>query len=192
MSPYVAQPYVAGTPEAEVIGQTMISFAENMESDVIGPILDKHGLTTIDPDAWYSHQLWMDILKDIEDTLGPGQSQSAFIAFGRSVVENAVMPPEIQTIPDMLNALHAVHHANLRNIPEEEGYSLDQRGEQYYIVYHNTPNPDDAIYGFLWGLAGRFKDDDDIFVLERLPENDRPDIARSAFSLKWGTAGSDL
>jgi len=184
MSPYVAKPYVAGTPQAEVIGQTMISFVDNLEAKTIQPILEKHGITQIDADKWYPHQLWMDILKDMEETLG-GQATSAFVAFGRQVVKNAVMPPQIQTIPDALNALHAIHHANLRNVPEEEGYSIEVKGEKHYIVYHNTPNPDDAIYGFLWGMAARFKGEGEQFVVKQI-ENPAPEKARSAFEITWG------
>lgn len=184
MTRYVAKPYIAGTPQAEVIGQTMISFVDNLEAQTIQPILEKHGFTQIEADKWYSHQLWMDILKDMDDSLG-GQSTSAFVAFGRQVVKNAVMPPQIQSIPDALNALHAIHHANLRNIPAEEGYEIEVKGEKHYIVYHNTPNPDDAIYGFLWGMAARFKGEDESFTVKQI-ENPAPERARSAFEITWG------
>lgn len=191
MKHYVAQPFVAGTPEAEVTGAAMIAFAENLEADAIQPTLKKFNLKQIDPDEWYPHQLWMDILKDVEDRLGDA-AQTTLTAFGRQVVESAVMPPEIQTIPDVLHALHAIHHANLRNIPQEEGYFVEARGEKHYVVYHNTPNPELAIYGFLWGLAGRFKQPDEIFVVERLETNDKPDRARSAYSIRWGSHDDDL
>lgn len=184
MARYVAKPFIAGTPQAEVIGQTMISFADNLEASLIEPILEKHGLSNINPEAWYSHQLWMDILKEMNDTLG-GEATSAFVAFGRQVVNNAVMPDFIKTIPDALNALHAIHHANLRNIPEEEGYSIEVRGEKDYIVYHNTPNPDDAIYGFIWGLAARFKGQGETFTVQKI-DNPAPHKARSAYEVKWG------
>lgn len=184
MSAYVAKPYVAGTPDAEVMGSTMIAFTENLEFDRISQLLEDHNLTTIDPDRWYPHQLWMDVLHDIERQLG-GEATSAFVAFGRQVVETAAMPDAIQTIPDALNALHAIHHANLRNVPEEEGYALEVISDNEYIVYHNTPNPDDAIYGFLWGMAARFKRPGEMFVVEKI-KNERPDSARSAFRVKWG------
>lgn len=185
MAPYVAKPFVAGTPEAIVIGQTMLAFLENIQVDSLRPILEKHNATDIDPEKWYPHQTWMDILRDVQDSLDEGEASVTFVAFGRKVVEAAVMPPEIKTIPDVLHALQAIHHANLRNIPEEEGYIIEERGEKNYVVYHNTPNPDDAIYGFLWGLAARFKQPQERFIVEMI-ENDRPDIARSAFSVRWG------
>lgn len=187
---YVAKPFVAGTPQAEVIGQTMIAFSANLESDVIKPILKKYDLEQIDEDKWYPHQLWMDILKEMSDSMG-GSASSAFVAFGKEVVKSAVMPDAIQTIPDALNALHAIHHANLRNVPEEEGYSVEVVSDNHYIVYHNTPNPDDAIFGFLWQLAARFKKPDEVFAV-RFVDNDKPEIARSAFEVKWGKTPADI
>ena len=184
MGQYIAKPFVAGTPQAEVIGQTMISFADNLEASLIKPILEKNGVGTINPEGWYPHQLWMDILKQMNDSLG-GESSSAFVAFGRQVVVNAVMPDFIKTIPDALNALHAIHHANLRNIPAEEGYSIEVKGEKHYIVYHNTPNPDDVIYGFIWGLAARFKGSNETFTVKMI-DNPAPHKARSALEVIWG------
>lgn len=181
---YVAQPFVAGRPDAQVIGQTMKSFIDNIEAEVIKPILEGRGMTEIDDDKWYPHQVWMDILKQMETDLGGGAS-TAFVAFGKQVVENAVMPPELNNIPAVLNALHAIHHANLQNVPEEEGYSIKVVNDNHYIVYHNTPNPDDVIYGFIWGLAARFKQPKEYFVVRKI-DNDRPEAARSAFEVKWG------
>jgi hypothetical protein len=187
---YVAKLYTAGTPQAEVIGIAVIAFAENAEADVIKPVLEKHGLGEIDPDAWYPHQLWLDVLHEVEDTFGGGATM-ALVAFGRQVVATAVMPPEIKTIPDVLHALHAIHHANLRNIPQEEGYQIKQVSDNHYIVYHNTPDPEDAIYGFLWGLVARFKAPDEMFAVRKI-NNDRPDQARSAYEVKWGKTREDV
>lgn len=184
MSNYVAQSFVAGSPQAEVSGMAMIAFAENLESKIIQPILEKYGLKAIDSQKWYPHQLWMDILKEMNDTL-KGGATTAFVAFGRQVVQTAVMPPEIQSIPDVLHALHAIHHANLRNIPEEEGYFIEVLGDCHYLVHHNTPNPEDAIYGFLWGLVARFKAKDEVFVVRRI-ESKYATRARSTYEIKWG------
>src|SRR5690606_29393310 len=148
MTKYVATQFVAGSPDALVIGQTMLAFLENVQADVMLPIMEKHNMTHINPEEWYSHQVWMDILKDMESSLGGG-AHTAYLAIRRNVVEKAVMHPEINSIPIALNALHAIHHMNLQNVPEEEGYIVKQLAEKHYQVYVNTPNPSDAIYGFI-------------------------------------------
>ncbi len=181
---YIAKPYVAGSPEAEVTGAAMIAFLDNLRSEAVAPILKKHNADKIKEDKWYPHQLWLDILKSLEDELG-GAVSEVFVAFGREVVATAVMPPEIQSVSDALNALHAIHHANLRNIPNEEGYFLDKVEDQKYIVYQNTPNPDDAIYGFLWALASRFKQEHEFFVVKPMARKEGAPYPGTPFEVRW-------
>jgi hypothetical protein len=185
MSKYIAKPYIAGTPQAEVIGQTVLAFSQNLEADVIAPLLPKYGLDNVDPEKWYPHQRWMDVLRDLSELPG---SSTAFVAFGKQVVRSAVMPPEIDSVPKALNLLHAIHHLNLRNIPEDEGYTIKQISDRHFLVYHNTPNPDDAIYGFVWGMVARFKRPEEQFVV-RLIDNPNPEeTPGSVYEIKWGTA----
>lgn len=187
MAGYVAKQFVAGTPEALVIGQIVLSFIENLEADMIMPLLPKYGLAVIDPEQWYSHQAWMNTLKELSELPG---SQSALVAFGRKAVEKAVMPPEITSIPQALHLLHAIHHMNLRNVPEEEGYFIEEKGPNHYWVYHNTPNPEDAIYGFIWGVLARFKHPDEVFVVRQV-ENPNPDVhPGTVYECMWGPKGT--
>jgi hypothetical protein len=185
MARYIAKPFVAGTPEALVIGQTVQAFSSNLEADIILPLLPKYGLDNINPDKWYPHQSWMNVLRDL--STAPGGNM-ALVAFGKQVAQSAVMPPEIDSIPKVLELLHTIHHMNLRNVPAEEGYVIKQVGNQHYLVYHNTPNPLDAIYGFLWGLAARFKQPGERFVV-RMIENPNPnEIPGAVYEIKWGNA----
>lgn len=191
MSSYIAKPFIAGTPEAEVTGEAMSAFLDNLEADTLRPILEKHGLTEIETDKWYPHQIWMDVLKDVNDNAKGGAS-SIFVAFGRKVVETAVMPPEIQTIEDVLNSLHAIHHANLRNIPDDEGYKIEKIKPKHYLVYHNTPNPLDAIYGFLWGLVARYKKPNEVFVVKPVENPDPDKFPGDVFSVRWGNTVEEI
>lgn len=189
MAGYVAKPYVAGTPEALIAGHYVLSFVENLEADMILPLLPKHGLETIDPEKWYPHQACMDTLKELSDL---PSSQSALVAFGRKAVEKALMPPEITSIPQALHILNAVHHMNLRNIPEEEGYFVEEKGPNHYWVYHNTPNPEDVIYGFIWGMVARFRRPDEAFVVRQI-ENPNPDVhPGTVYQCKWGVDGTSF
>jgi len=185
MAKYVAKPFVAGSPDAMVIGQTMQAFLENVEADVIEPILKEQGVTEIKVDEWYPHQLWMDILRAIDNKLGTG-ANSAFVAFGRKVVQKAVMPPEMNTIPAALEALHAIHHMNLQNIPEDEGYITEKVDDNHYLIYENTPNPSETIYGFIWGICARFKQPGEQFTV-RIIDNPNPkEKPGTLFDVTWG------
>lgn len=177
---YIAKPFIAGTPEAIVLGQVVKAFAENLEAEVIEPLLPKHGLSDIKDEEWYPHQSWMNLLRELSEMPG---GNIALVAFGKKVVETAVMPPEIDSIPKVLGALHAIHHLNLRNIPEEEGYRIEEVGPKHYLVHHNTPNPLDAIYGFVWGLAQRFRAPGEPFSV-RIVDDNHPGV----LEVKWGEA----
>jgi hypothetical protein len=182
---YVAKTYVAGSPDAEVIGQIVLSFTENLRADLVKPILPRYGLDNVDPEEWYPHQAWMNVLQDIAES-EPEQAGQVFVAFGMKAVEKAVMPPELDTIEKVLNALHAIHHANLRNIPADEGYHVEKKGEGHLWVYQNTPNPDSAIYGFIYGMAQRFCPEGEDFLVEMIP-NPNPDVHPGAlYEVKWG------
>ncbi len=183
MGKYVARPFVAGSPEAEVIGQVVLAFIQNLEAKQVAPLLPKYGLDNIDPEKWYPHQSWMNVLKELCEQSGSSQ---ALVAFGRKVVETAVMPPEIDSIPKVLDLLHTIHHLNVRNIPEDEGYKIEKLGEKHYMVYENTPNPEDAIYGFIWGLAARYKAPGEHFVVLKVPNPKSDESPGKAFEVKWG------
>lgn len=189
MTRYVAQPFVAGSPDAMVIGQTVLAFSQNLHKEVVAPLLPKYGLDNIDPEAWYPHQSWMNVLREVSE--GP-DSTTTLVALGRMVVETAAMPPEINSIPQMLELLHTIHHMNLRNVPADEGYRIVEMGDKHYYVYHNTPNPDDAIYGFLWGLAARFKGRNEQFVVRHLENPDPENEPGTLFEVKWGPKHSKL
>ena len=176
---YIAKQFVAGTPEALVIGQTVKAFAENLEAEIIEPLLPKYGLDNLDPEKWYPHQAWMNVLRDVSELPG---GNNALVALGKKVVETALMPPEIDSIPKVLHALHAIHHLNLRNVPEDEGYTIEEVSERLYRVVHNTPNPKDAIYGFIWGLAQRFRAPGEPFTV-RIVESEHPG---GVFEVAWG------
>jgi hypothetical protein len=185
MTQYVAKPFVAGTPEALVLGQTVAAFSSNLQAEEIAHLLPKYGFDQIDPEKWYPHQNWMNLLQEISQIT---DGETSLVAFGKEVVRTAAMPPELDSIPKVLDALHAIHHINLRNIPEEEGYKIEHLGEGHALVYHNTPNPDTAIYGFLWGLAARFKAPNETFTVVQVP-NPKPDeIPGTVFEVKWGKA----
>lgn len=181
---YLAKTFVAHSPQTEVLGQSLMSYIENTEADQLLPLLQKHELDHIDRDKWYSYQDWLTVLQELDAELGSAASYT-FVAIGRKAVETAALPPELSSIPQFLNMLNTIYHVNVRNSHPDEGYQLQQVGEQDYLIYHNGPTPNDLIYGFLWGIAARFKGPDEVFTLSEI-ENDRPTSATVAYQLSWG------
>lgn len=176
---YIARPFVAGSEDALVLGQAVEAFASNLNADTIRALLPKYGFSNIDPNKWYPHQDWLDLLKEIDDS-------STYVAFGKKVVETVAMPPELETIPDVLNALHDIHHLNLRNIPEDEGYVIEKVSDNHYHVFANTPNPDHAIYGFIWGICHRYRAKGESFTVKIIDNFKEHMIPGTLYEIKWG------
>ncbi len=55
------------SPDHEVPGQILIDLANAIQSDQIMPYYEKHGMTNIDPKAWYPMQKLVDIYNDMYD-----------------------------------------------------------------------------------------------------------------------------
>jgi len=181
---HIAKLFEASAPDAEVLGQTVMAFRSNIEANAIAPLLAKYGLDHIEPEAWYLHQSWFNVLRDI--SLMPC-GISMLSAFGRKVVETAVMPPNIDSIPKVLGMLNVIHHINLRNVSPEEGYAVEMLSDKHYLVYHNTGNPNDTIYGFISGLVERYKHPTDEVSVQIVENKKAVEKPGSVFEIKWKT-----
>ncbi len=140
------------TPGTEVIGQAMLSYIENIQADVILPLLEKHKLRDIQPDRWYPLQPWLDV---IWDELAPRTDfESTMIAVGLKVVEFALTPPEMKhvTLGQMLEGWDIHFHANHRN--GEVGRIVTEKiNDKTYKTTHQHIYPDGLNYGLAYGFA---------------------------------------
>src|ERR1700694_4264193 len=115
MSIYVAKRFVAGSPQAEIRGKTMVAYIDNIKADETTPLMYQFGIQHLDPTIWYPHQLWMDILKALWEL--PNGSENC-VAFGKKAVETAALPSNIATVSQALDVMNQIHHLNVRNIPD--------------------------------------------------------------------------
>lgn len=140
------------SPETEVIGQVMLSYINNIEADVILPMLRKYKLVDIKPDHWYPLQPWLDV---IWDELAPRPDfDSTMIAVGMKVVEYSIAPPEMKnvTLGQMLEGWNAHFHTNHRN--GEFGYIVTEKvNDKFYKTIHRHIYPDALNYGLAYAFA---------------------------------------
>jgi hypothetical protein len=152
------QKYIA-TPGAEVIGSAMQNLFVSVDHREFLPFVEqtlvKYGINTIENDRWYPHQLSLDIFKLINDH--HGNSLHNLVALGMAYVETATFPPEINNISSALNALSLTYHLNIRNVPGTEGYEVLQLSDKHIRINDLNPFPHDTVYGFIWGIAKRFR-----------------------------------
>ncbi|MEP7285397.1 MAG: hypothetical protein ABI947_06485 [Chloroflexota bacterium] len=101
-------------PKAEIIGQTMLSFIDNVQSDDIQPYLVKHDLTVIHPQEWYPLQRYLNLLNDM--AAGTNLSES-LVAIGMAITRTIIVPPELEnaSLGDMLMGWDALYQFQHRN-----------------------------------------------------------------------------
>ncbi|NMB57902.1 MAG: hypothetical protein GYA12_01935 [Chloroflexi bacterium] len=104
--------FIAITPNAEVNGETILSIVSGMGSlkTTAYQILENHGISNPVPGRWYPQQAWLDSFKVIARTYRP----VTLICIGRKIPENAIFPPEINTIEKALAAIEVAYHMNHR------------------------------------------------------------------------------
>ncbi|NDJ52288.1 MAG: hypothetical protein GYB68_04275 [Chloroflexi bacterium] len=181
---YIAEPYIAGSPDAMVNGRIVLGLSRNPRIEAVIPLLPKHCLDHAREDFWYPHQALLNLLYDVEQELGEA-AWEVFVAFGQAAFEQSNLPTIGKDVPSALRALHAIHHALLRNVPAGEGFIVEGQGPGDMLVLNNTPYPDAAVYGYLWGLVNRYCPIQLMFRV-RVIDNPDPQRALSAFNVSWG------
>lgn len=184
MSPYVAQLFVSPSPDTLQLGAPMQALLSNIRTEELMPILVKHGITEIQDDQWYPMQIFLDVFRDIVERSG-GVTLD-LIAIGiRGVETSAPFPPEIDTVEKGLGVMdYASRQVNVKNVPPEFGYPITQIAEGHLQVTNNTPIPDESIYGYIWGITNRLKQEEDDFLIISLPKvsPEQP----TTFEVIWG------
>ncbi len=141
-------------PKTEVIGQTVLSFIDNVQADEIRPYLAKHGLADIKPDVWYPCHLWLDVMNDLAKETN---LSSNLVAIGMGVVDKMLVPPEMEklTVGDILMGWNDLYHLQHRN--GEIGYVKTEKvSDTHYKTIHLHLYPDDFTYGIAYGMAKRW------------------------------------
>lgn len=144
--------FVSFDPDVEVLGQSMLCVVAGMTKSA-RPLLEKYGLDKLQPEEWYPLQPILDFYREIY------RSKSALVnlvSTGMKVPDNAVFPPEIDTIQKAFLSLDEAYHMNHRG-GEIGNYHAEIVGDRHIVVRAHTPFPCDLDYGIMLGLARRFK-----------------------------------
>jgi len=171
---------IASKSNAEVHGQTILKYIESLGHEAISPILKKHKLTDVQPNAWYPHQRVLDLLRDIQDPKYnvPGSLET----LGIKLMRMAELPPNVNSIPAILNALGILYGLQHRNF-RETGWSARKIGPGHMRVTHDSPYPEDLAYGIVWGAVNRFRPGQSSFMVAE-HENSGPDLPQ-VFDVTW-------
>lgn len=138
-------------PKTEVIGTAMLSYIDNLQADVIRPLLEKYNVTNVEPDKWYPLQPWLDAIYELSTQ---PNFESAMIAVGMKVVQYAVSPPEMKdvTLGQMLEGWDMHFHANHRN-GDVGKITTEKVNDKHYRTIHQHIYPDGLNYGLAFAFA---------------------------------------
>jgi hypothetical protein len=145
--------FIAFDPKVEAIGQAVMASLAGM-GEAAKPFLKAHGLDDIQLAQWYLQQNWLDFLKDLADK--KINAMPDMVSIGLKIPENALFPPEINSIPTALTALDVAYHMNHRN-GEIGHYRAEVIGDSAIDMVCENPYPCDFDYGIIYGMVRRFR-----------------------------------
>lgn len=170
----------------EVIGANMLSIIDNLQAEELQPILEKHDLTKVDPQAWYPVKKWLDAMNDMAKE--PNLTNN-YVAVGMRIAQNVVLPPELQnaTLPQILNMWDAIYQMQHRG--GDVGYvKIEQLSDTSYRTTHRHLYPDDITYGVAYGFGTRFLPQETNFSVAYEDDNarlDSGDAQETVILVKW-------
>jgi hypothetical protein len=172
---------VASMPNAEVLGESILGYVQCVNQDEIEPILEAHNLLNVQADSWYPHQAILDVMRDIE--AGTYNVSESLVSIGIKIMELATIPDSVNSIPAALEALGFVYKQHHRHVHERGWYILAAEPGHIQVV-HDSPYPEDAAYGIVWGTVKRFCPGSSNYRITPLIEDD-PDQPR-VYDITWG------
>lgn len=151
--------FVASTDTAELTGAALSSIATNLLAESYRPILETHNLSDIDPDAWYSQQIPLDILREIKMQ---AHESLALVAVGQQVIEviDPAQLPSVESLAEGVGLLSNIYDLNHRNKAKNDRIIVKLVNANLIQVINSTPYPDDLIYGYVHSMTRRFASPD--------------------------------
>jgi uncharacterized protein YceK len=142
--------YTAYSPDAEVSGAAVLSVISAMDAR-LRPLMDKQGFETVDSQAWYPQQAFLDALRMIE-----AQGADMLVQIGMKLMDTTILPNDIQKMEDALVHLDKIYQIYHRKDDESRWQvALDVSGCATCVSC--TAYPPDLEYGMLYALARRFR-----------------------------------
>lgn len=159
-----------GNPDIESIGGTILSVVNGIKTSfsqkIIQEILKNNGLENIEADKWYPTQKWLNSFRTIYEEIG---ANTVFLT-GMAIPDNALLPPEINTIEAALSAINIAYHMNHRLNgeplfdPSSEkmkdmigNYKCNIIGDRKVQMICDNPYSCDFDKGLIEGFAKKFK-----------------------------------
>lgn len=176
--------FTAPDPNVEVIG-TAIRTVTLALGEAGQPILAKHGLEEVDPEAWYPMQTYLDFFRDLAapDTIN---AMFDLVSIGQKIPETILLPPDIQTIHDIMSMYDQAYQMNHRG-GKAGNWHYTRLGDREIKMVAEKPYPDDFDYGAMFSFCRKYKPEDARLTV-RIDESQpvrKLGGATTTFMIKW-------
>jgi hypothetical protein len=155
---YVARKFTPSSSDSMAMGNVLMPYHGVLQGSSLEHLIEKYALDKLVADEFYPQQTVCDMQSEIVEK--EGLFSGALVAIGKDSIASIGFPPEIQTVEGALSMLHNIYQQIHKNIPEEEGWRFEQVDETTQKIYFNSPYERFAAYGYIWGIAQRFKPED--------------------------------
>jgi hypothetical protein len=143
------------TEKNEYSGAALSSFIvalSNSKSQMtIDRLLADAGVDRIDPEAWYDYAWAVGFFYKIEELLG----RAAIAQVGRSMIEAATYPPEIDSAKALLSGLGYWFSLNARG-PDVGGITCEFEDDHTALIDNSARGPCSLNVGIIEGACARY------------------------------------
>lgn len=187
--------FIAFENGIKVNGQTIKSVLLGMGKfqDLGVDILSENNISDIKDEGWYSQQDWLNAFKSISEEIGA----NTLFNIGKSILDSAKFPPEMDTIEKGLPAIDVAYHMNHQKEgkvmfnPETgdmlEGignYGFEKTADREAKMLVNTPYPCDFDRGIITSMARKFEATADV-KLDESAKNKKDGGDTSTYIVSW-------
>jgi hypothetical protein len=164
--------YIPFAPKVQVLGTTVLSFVNALKVATIRKdmlqTLSRHGITDPTLEDWYSQASWLNAFKEIGEKYGA----TTLFAIGKAIPENAMFPPEIDSLQKGLAAIDVAYHMNHRG-GEIGYYKLLEfhEGTKTALMECKNPYPSEFDRGIISAMAHKFRPMDILVIDVELDKN---------------------
>ena len=144
--------YLTCDPNAETLAVNILACIDKLRGLPAGPILERHGLTNLQPTDWVPTHRFLDALNEMGQQ---ADFMSALIAIGMSVGEVIPVPCETLGLAGVLNLWNDLYQGAHRSGDVGRIVCEEEHRTHFKLTFSDL-YPDDFSYGIMYGFAKRF------------------------------------
>jgi len=141
--------YVAYEPTVEIVGRAILATTGGPD-DLTLDALQRRGVSAVDPDGWYPQQVWLDVLKELDQG-----GMLNMVMVGMKIPDSLTLPAQVGSVEGALASLDEVHHAHHRG-GEIGHYRCEHVAEHHVRMVCDSPYPSDLDYGIVFATTRRY------------------------------------